>query len=103
MKVDREMTLTIAADGAFTWTVTKRETESAACVRTVTQQRSGRATARGGELVLAINGVRERFSKSCGGQGESVMTAMTERYAMQLNGKEMLLTSGATRWRFSRA
>lgn len=100
LKVEREMALTVKADGAFTWTITKRETESASCIRTVTQQRSGRATADGGELVLAVSAGRERYSNSCGGQGESAVPAVTERYAMRISGGEMLLSAGATRWRF---
>lgn len=103
VRVEREMALAIAADGAFTWTVTKREAESASCIRTVTQERRGRATATGGELVLAVSGGRERYTKSCGGNGESAMPAVTERYAMQVSGGEMLLSSGPTRWRFRRA
>ncbi len=103
VRVERRMTLDVAADGAFTWTINKREAESASCVRTVSQERRGRADMSGTNLVLSVSGGRETYSKSCGGQGQSNMPAMTERYRMQLAGGELILTSGPTRWRFRRA
>ena len=103
MRVERKMTLEIAADGAFTWTVNKREAESASCVRTVSQERHGRDHVSGAELVLSVARGRETHSKSCGGRGESEMPAVTERYRMQLAAGELILASGPTRWRFRRA
>jgi hypothetical protein len=103
MQVERKMTLEIAADGAFNWTVDKREAESASCVRTVSQERHGRAHLSGTELVLSVTRGRETYSRSCGGRGGSEMPAVTERYRMQLAAGELILTSGSTRWRFRRA
>ncbi len=102
LHVERDMALTIAPDGKFTWTVNKRETETASCVRTVKQERHGRASASGSELVLAVSGGRETSSRSCGGTGASAMPATTLRYRMLLAGGELVLTSGPDRWRFRR-
>ncbi len=100
--VERQMALTIAPDGKFNWIVNKRETETPSCLRTVTQERHGRAHASGSELVLAVSGGRETLSRSCGGGGESAMPAATLRYRMQLTGGELVLSSGPDRWRFRR-
>jgi hypothetical protein len=102
LHVERNMALTIAPDGKFTWIVNKRETETASCVRTVKQERHGRVSASGSELVLAVNGGRETSSNNCGGAGERAMPATTLRYRMQLTGNELVLTSGPDRWRFQR-
>jgi hypothetical protein len=102
LHVERNMALTIAPDGKFTWIVNKRETETASCVRTGKQERHGRVSASGSELVLAVNGGRETSSRSCGGAGASAMPATILRYRMQLTGNELVLTSGPDRWRFQR-
>jgi hypothetical protein len=102
LHVERDMTLTIAPDGKFTWTVNKRETETASCVRTVRQERHGRARASGSELVLAATSGREIFSRSCGGTGASAIPVSTLRFRMLLAGGELVLTSGPDRWRFRR-
>jgi hypothetical protein len=101
MQVTRRMTLAIASDGRFDWTVDKREA-APGCPRTVTQQRHGTATVEGGTLVLHIGGGRESFRKSCGGQGESALPATTERYAIQASAGQLVLSSGAVRWTFRR-
>jgi len=103
VRVEREMALNIAADGSFTWSVKKREDDGASCVRTVQQQRRGRATFSAGYLVLAVSGGREAFSRSCGGSGETPLPAVTERYRIELAGGEMVLSSGPIRWRLERA
>lgn len=102
LHVERNMALTIAPDGKFTWVVNKRETETASCVRTVKQERHGMAKASGSELVLTVSGGRETSSRSCGGGGTSAMPGTTLRFRMQLAGGELLLTSGPDRWRFRR-
>ncbi|HZH06741.1 MAG TPA: hypothetical protein VEY69_08705 [Lautropia sp.] len=101
MKVDRDMVLEVAADGTFTWQVIKREA-GATCLRTVKQDRHGRATVSSGELVLSIEGGRESSDGSCGGEGAGAMPAVTERYRMSLSGGELVLSSGSVRWRFRR-
>jgi hypothetical protein len=103
VRVERNMTLDIAGDGAFTWLISKREAESGSCVRTVSQERRGRATVSGNELVLAVSRGRETYSRNCGGEGRTVLPAVTERYRIELAEERMLLTSGSTRWRFRRA
>lgn len=102
LHVERNMALTIAPDGKFSWIVNKREAETATCVRTVKQERQGIAKAYGSELVLTVSGGRETFSRSCGGEATSAMPATTLRYRMELSDGELVLTSGPDRWRFRR-
>lgn len=102
VRVEREMVLTIAPDGGFTWSIKMREAESPSCTRTVAQERRGRAAVAGSELVLTISGGRETFETSCGGRGESRMPAATERYGLRLRGGELVLSSGPITWRFLR-
>lgn len=102
LNVTRSMKLRIAADGSFTWSISKRHAEGANCTRTTQQEKRGRVTQSGSKMVFAIDGGTESFSKSCGGKGSTALPASTERYDVTSSGNKMSLSSGPNRWTFVR-
>lgn len=102
MAVARSMTLAIAADGQFKWTIVKRHAENDSCTITTTQVKQGRVAQAGVKLTFAIEGGTESFASSCGKRGTSQLGRSTERYDLQQSGGRMMLAGGSSRWTFSR-
>jgi hypothetical protein len=102
MDVNRSMTLAIAADGAFKWTITKRHAEGASCTRTTSQVKQGRASLTGGKMVFAVSGGTESFGKSCGGRGSSAIAPARESYVAVMAGNQLRLSSDGQNWAFTR-
>jgi len=102
MQVARSMTLAIAADGQFKWTVVKRHAENEACTITKTQVKQGRVSQAGAKLTFAVEGGTDSFASSCGKRGNSQLGKSTEHYTLQQSGGRMVLAGGASRWTFSR-
>lgn len=102
MNVTRSMTLIIAADGQFKWTIVKRHADGDNCTRTTTQVKQGSVSAGGGKMVFAIRGGSERWQSSCGKQGSGAIAPSREEYSMSAQGRLMHLASGPVRWAFSR-
>ncbi len=102
MEVNRSMTLTIGADGRFTWNIVKRHAEGERCTRTTTQTKHGRVAAAAGKLVFAISGGSERWQSSCGKSGVGAVPAASESYAMTQRGGSLQLVSGPARFTFTR-
>lgn len=99
MQVERRMTLAIDGQGGFVWTIDKRQHEPGNCIRTIRQQKKGRAALAGGELVLNVQGGVEQQSSSCGGAGKGgPLPAAIEKYRVQMTGATMVLASGPVRW-----
>lgn len=102
MDVARSMTLAIEADGRFKWTIVKRHAEKEKCTITTTQVKQGRVVQNGGKASFAVEGGTESFATSCGRRGTSQLGQSTETYDMQLVGGRFVLSSGSSRWTFSR-
>lgn len=100
--VARSMTLTVAADGRFSWTIVKRHAEDARCTRTTTQEKKGRVTRTNGMLVFAISGGSERWQSSCGKSGNGAISPASESYDLSVQGGMLQLASGPVRWTFKR-
>lgn len=98
MQVDRRMTLAIDNQGAFVWTIDKRQHEAGNCVRSIRQEKKGRASLAGGELVLNVQGGVEQQSSSCGASTKTTLPAAVEKYRVQMTGATMVLASGPVRW-----
>ncbi|HVJ01222.1 MAG TPA: hypothetical protein VM662_03515 [Sphingomonas sp.] len=102
MNVARSMTLVIAQDGRFDWTITRRHAEDGGCTRTTTQKKQGSVRVEAGQLLFAISGGTESWRSSCGKQGSGAIATATERYALTLQAQKLQLASGPSRWSFSR-
>jgi len=102
LKVDRRMTLDVAPDGGFSWTVVRSFAESERCTRTIRQEKRGRLTVAGGSAVFAVAGGSETSSNSCGGESRSALAASEERYSVSSSGGAVTLSGPSTRWTFTR-
>lgn len=102
MPVARSMTLNIAADGRFDWTITRRHAEKQGCTITTIQEKHGRVHRTAAKLSFAISGGIERFTTSCGRSGETELGASTEVYTVQKLSKGFALSGGTSRWEFIR-
>lgn len=102
MAVARSMTLNVAPDGAFEWTIARRHEEKPGCTIVTTQVKRGRVTQAGGKVSFAIIGGTERYTTSCGRRGETRIAAATETYDLQQMGGRLVLAGGASRWTFMR-
>ncbi len=102
MNVVRSMTLNVAADGRFEWTITRRHAEKQSCTITTTHEKHGRAGRTGTKLSFAISGGVERFTTSCGRSGETKLGASIEVYTVQKLSKGFALSGGTSRWEFTR-
>lgn len=102
MEVTRSMTLAIAPDGRFEWTITRGHGEDGGCMRTSSQIKQGNVRSEGRDLVFAVTGGTENWRSSCGKQGSGKVAAASERYGMTLEGRTLQLVSGPSRWTFSR-
>jgi hypothetical protein len=102
LKVDRRMTLDVAADGGFLWTVVRSFAESERCTRTIRQEKRGRVTRAGASALFAVSGGTETSSNSCGGESHSTISASEERYTVSNTGAGFTLTGPSTRWTFTR-
>jgi hypothetical protein len=102
--VNRSMTLDIAADGRFDWSIVKQhaETPGGKCIKTTRTERRGRATRDGSRIHFKIEGGLERWEKSCGGSGSAALGASTEVYSVTLGGAQLRLVNGPTIWNFRR-
>jgi hypothetical protein len=98
MQVDRRMTLAIDNRGDFVWTIEKRQHEAGNCVRNIRQQKKGRASVVGDELVLNVQGGVEKQSGSCGAAKNASLPAAVEKYRVRMTGATMVLASGPVRW-----
>lgn len=102
MEVSRSMTLAIGGDGKFDWTIVKRHREGETCVRTTTQNKQGNVQSSGGKMTFAVAGGTERWSTSCGGSGSGKIAASRETYDASVAGNVLRLSSGPSRWIFSK-
>lgn len=102
MVVARSMVMTIGADGRFEWTITRRHGEDGGCTRTATQVKQGSVRTESGALLFTISGGAESWRSSCGKQGSSRIAAVSERYAIALEGRTLRLVGGSSRWTFTR-
>lgn len=102
LDVTRSMTLSIAANGAFEWSITKRYSEDK-CLKTTRQVKRGTATMRSGKMSFAVSGGTESFEKSCGGSGSAAIAPSTEVYDVTVQGGQMRLSGGSTNWTFRRS
>lgn len=102
MDVTRSMTMAIGQDGRFDWTITRRHAEDGGCMRTTTQEKRGTVRLEGGALVFVTTGGTGNWRSSCGKQGSGAIAAMSERYAMTVQGGALHLVSGPSRWTFRR-
>ncbi|MBY8825296.1 hypothetical protein [Sphingomonas colocasiae] len=102
MDVARSMTLAIQANGRFEWTIVRRHAEKPDCTLTTTQVKRGQVAQGNGKAVFTVEGGTESFASSCGRKGTSALAKATERYDMQLAGGRFVLSSGPSRWAFTR-
>lgn len=102
MAVNRSMTLNVAANGSFDWTIVKRHDEKQGCTIATTQVKRGRVTQAGTKLHFAVAGGTESYTTSCGRRGAAQIAAVTEIYELQQMGSRLVLTGGASRWTFTR-
>ena len=102
MQVDRRMELVVAPDRSFTWTIQRRQHDSANCSKVVRQVKRGRISESGSSLIFAVSGGTEEVESACGGAGSKALPPSRESYAATFTGNRMLLSGGATRWTFTR-
>lgn len=102
MDVSRSMTLVIGGDGKFDWRIVRRHRERENCVRTTTLLKQGKVEASGGKMIFDIAGGTERWTTSCRGSGSGKIAAARESYDASVAGNVLRLSSGPSRWTFSR-
>ena len=102
LDVERDMSLEIAEDGAFSWTTITSHAEGADCTRTTRREKTGRVRADGATLIFSVAGGTESFEKSCGGSGSGAIAPATESYSVSLDDGRMQLGDGTATWVFSR-
>ena len=101
MEVARSMTLEIGADRRFSWTIVKRHGDGK-CVKTTTQVKEGQVEAAPGKMVFAISGGSEKWQSSCGDSGVGKISPAREAYDATVQGATLRLSSGPSRWTFTR-
>lgn len=102
-RVERQMTLTIGADGDFEWRAVRRQPEGESCIRTVSEYKRGSVRADGARLIFRVGGGSEQIASSCGARSENEIAPREETYQIDRSNGRLRLTSGGASWMFSRA
>ena len=72
------------------------------CVKTTTQVKEGQVEAAPGKMVFAISGGSEKWQSSCGDSGVGKISPAREAYDAAVQGSTLRLSSGPSRWTFTR-
>lgn len=102
-KVRRKMTLTVAPDQSFRWSI-ERTHQDGACARTIRQQKEGRVSLDAETAVFNISRGEEVVSSTCGdAQSSRSLPASPETYDLTFRrGALQMRGQGGVHWTFAR-